>query len=127
MKTMHPFFNDKLYAGTDPVGQISEYVAAILNTNAHVYHVAPVFTVMEMECVKFFGKHFGFNVDKLDGLLNPGGSMSIIMSLLAARHERFPHVRLEGWKPEDRPIAFTGAQCHYSNKRGAMMSGMGMN
>jgi len=53
--------------------------------------------------------------------------MSNMMALLAARHEHFPHVRQEGWKPEDRPVAFTALQSHYSISRSAMVSGMGIN
>lgn len=127
LKTMHPFFMDKLYAGSDPVGQIAEYVVAILNTNVHVYHVSPVFSVMEVECIRLFGDQFGFDPNTIDGSLNPGGSMSNMMALLAARHEHFPHVRQEGWRAEDRPVAFTALQSHYSINRCAMVCGMGMN
>ena len=127
LKSMHPFFMDKLYAGSDPIGQIAEFIVSILNTNVHVYHVAPVFSVMEVECIKLFGAQFGFNTETLDGTLNPGGTMSNMMALLAARHKYFPHVRLEGWKAEDRPVAFTAEQSHYSINRGAMVCGMGMN
>ena len=49
---MNPYFLDKLYAGTDPIGQIAELITSILNTNLHVYQVSPVFSVMEIECVK---------------------------------------------------------------------------
>ena len=118
---------DKLYASSDPIGQIAELVVAVLNTNVHVYHVSPVFSVMEVESIKLFGKQFGIPEDKVDGTLNPGGTMSNMMALLAARHEHFPHVRMEGWKPEDRPVAFTARQSHYSINRGAMVCGMGMN
>ena len=52
--------------------------------------------------------------------------MSNMMALLAARHEHFPHVRRQGWKAEDKPVAFTAAQSHYSINRGAMVCGMGM-
>lgn len=97
LKTMHPFFMDKLYAGSDPIGQIAEFVVAVLNTNVHVYHVSPVFSVMEVECVKLFGAQFGFDPNTVDGTLNPGGTMSNMMALLAARHEHFPHVRKTGW------------------------------
>lgn len=98
---------DKLYAGSDPIGQIAEMVVAVLNTNVHVYHVSPVFSVMEVECVRLFGEQFGFDPATVDGTLNPGGTMSNIMALLAARHEHFPHVRKEGWKDADKPIGFT--------------------
>mmetsp|Transcript_18073 Transcript_18073/g.30841 ORF Transcript_18073/g.30841 Transcript_18073/m.30841 type:complete len:469 (+) Transcript_18073:27-1433(+) len=127
LKTMHPFFMDKLYAGSEPIGQVAELVTAILNTHVHVYHVAPVFSVMEVECVKIFGKEFGFKEEHIDGTLNPGGSMSNMMALLAARQEHFPHVRNEGWKAEDKPVAFTSVQSHYSVARGAMVAGMGIN
>jgi len=45
---------DKLYAGSDPIGQVAELVKVVLNPNAHVYHVSPVFNVMEVECIKIF-------------------------------------------------------------------------
>jgi glutamate/tyrosine decarboxylase-like PLP-dependent enzyme len=93
LKSMHPFFMDKLYAGSDPIGQVAEFVSAVLNTAVHVYHVAPVFSVMEVECIKIFGKKFGFKEDDIDGTFNPGGTMTNMMALFAARHERFPHVR----------------------------------
>jgi len=127
VKTMHPFFMDKLYSGTDPVGQWAEFVTTVINPAVHVYDVSPVFSVMEVECVKLYGKMFGFKEEDIDGTLNPGGTMGNMMALLAARQEHFPHVRLEGWKPEDKPIAFTPVQSHYSVNRGAMVSGMGMN
>jgi glutamate/tyrosine decarboxylase-like PLP-dependent enzyme len=85
LKTMHPFFMDKLYAGSDPIGQIAEYIVSILNTNVHVYHVAPVFSVMEVQCLKLFGEKFGFKEEDIDGTMNPGGTMSNMMALLAAR------------------------------------------
>jgi glutamate/tyrosine decarboxylase-like PLP-dependent enzyme len=95
MRTMHPYFNDKLYNGSNPIGHMAEYVTSVLNTASHVYHVSPVFSVMEEECVKFFGNAFGMK--NVDGVTCPGGSMAIMMSLLAARHEKFPHVRSKGW------------------------------
>lgn len=53
--------------------------------------------------------------------------MANIMALIVARHEHFPHVRMEGWKGGDRPVGFTATQSHYSISRGAMVAGMGMN
>jgi len=32
--------------------------------------------------------------------------MSNMMALLAARNEKFPHVRKSGWKAEDKPVCF---------------------
>merc|ERR1712226_1573786 len=103
LKTMHPFFLDKLYFGSDPIGQIAELITAVLNTNAHVYHVSSVFSTMEQEIIQRFGEIFGFPKENIEGLMNPGGSMSNTMALLLARDEHFPHVKTEGWKTEDKP------------------------
>ena len=126
VNTMHPYFYDKLYAGSDPICQVAEFIVTILNTAVHVYHVAPVFTIMEREIMKIFAGKFGFDPETADGVMNPGGTMSNIMALLVARHHHFPHVRMKGWRPEDQPVAFTAKQSHYSITRGGMVSGMGM-
>lgn len=126
VKTMHPFFLDKLYSGSDPIGQMAELVSTVINPAVHVYHVSPVFSVMEVEVIKHYAAAFGFDPEKCDGTLNPGGTMGNMMALLAARQEHFPHVRLDGWNGTEKPVAFTPAQSHYSIKRGAMVSGMGM-
>lgn len=126
LNTMHPYFFDKLYAGSEPVGQVAELVATVLNTCVHVYHVSPVFSVMEVEAVKIFGRRIGYEESTIDGVLSPGGTMSNMLAFLAARNEKFPHVRRQGWKVEDRPVAFTAAHSHYSINRAAMVSGMGM-
>lgn len=94
VKTLHPFFMDKLYSGTDPVGQLAELVATVINPAVHVYHVSPVFSVLEVEVIKTYGKVFGFDPETVDGTLNPGGTMGNMMALMCARQEHFPHVRL---------------------------------
>ena len=77
--------------------------------------------------MKIIASRFGFDPATADGVMNPGGTMSNIMSVLVARHHHFPHVRMEGWKPEDQPVAFTAKQSHYSVTRGGMVAGLGMN
>jgi glutamate/tyrosine decarboxylase-like PLP-dependent enzyme len=36
----------------------------------------------------------------------PGGTYANLIGFYAARHWKFPHVRQDGWNPEDRPVAF---------------------
>ncbi|CAG8662260.1 15944_t:CDS:2, partial [Acaulospora morrowiae] len=47
VNTWNPGFMDKLYAGTNPVGIISEMLITLLNANSHVYHVSPALTLIE--------------------------------------------------------------------------------
>lgn len=126
-KTMSPYYLDKLYTGSDPIGQISELMVAMLNTNVHVYHAAPVFSVMETLGIKELGKGFGFPQDKLEGILVAGGSSANLCANLLARHKYFPDVRDNGWAPEDKPVVFAPAQTHYSSTRAAAIAGIGLN
>jgi glutamate/tyrosine decarboxylase-like PLP-dependent enzyme len=50
-----------------------------------------------MECLKVLGAGFGIHEDKLDGIMNAGGTASNLSALLLGRHHHFPHVRDEGW------------------------------
>eukprot|EP01147_Barroeca_monosierra_P000560 gene560-3877_t len=126
VRTGHPRFLDKLFAGSDPIGQVTEFLTAVLNANVYTYAVAPVFTLMELEVIRKMAEIVGFNLDTVEGMLVPGGSFANMVGMIAARHNHFPHVRMEGWKSNDRPVAFCSAQAHYSVKRASMMLGFGM-
>ena len=64
---------------------------------------------MELETRNIIAKQFGFEIEKIDGCMNPGGSISNLMALLCAREQHFPHVRQEGWRPDDRAVGFAPA------------------
>jgi len=51
----------------------------------HTYAVSPVFSVMEMECVKELGKILGYDLSQVDGLVSPGGSFSNMTAMILAR------------------------------------------
>lgn len=109
MKTMNPFFQDKLYSGSESIGQISELVLGVLNTATSVYHVSPVFSTMELDLVRIFGKEVKYDMDEVDGVISPGGSISNFTAMLCARQKYFPHIKSKGFLPEDRPVCFTSA------------------
>ena len=50
LRTSHPMCMKQLVSGSEPVGQLSELVAALLNSPVHVYGVSPVFSVTEVDC-----------------------------------------------------------------------------
>ena len=58
VKNLSPYYLDKLGQSSDPIGQVAELVTGIVNNNAHVYHAAPVGSVMEREAIKIIGKGF---------------------------------------------------------------------
>ena len=67
VRTAHPRFFDKLYAGSDSIGQLGEFLTAVLNTNVHTYAVSPVFAVMETAVIKRVAGLLGFNPDTAEG------------------------------------------------------------
>ena len=67
VNTWNPGFMDKLYAGTNSVGIVTEMLISLLNANSHVYNVSPVLTLIE-NCVSE-------NLAKLLGM----GEVSILM------------------------------------------------
>ena len=124
--TSHPLFLDKLYTAPDPLGHVSELLTSLLNTNTHVYAASPVFSMMERQLVSLIAtQYLRFPADRHDGLVCPGGSYSNLMSMLVARHLHFPHVKEEGWKGTERPVAFTSASAHYSLRKAANALGIG--
>jgi glutamate/tyrosine decarboxylase-like PLP-dependent enzyme len=127
VRTSHPRFFDKLYAGSDLIGQVSELITSITNTNCHTYAVAPVYSTMERAVIKAMAKMVGFkDLEKVDGCLNPGGSQSNLTAFIVARHHAFPNLKMDGWNDHMNAICFTGSQSHYSINRAAMIAGFGM-
>jgi len=134
VRTGHPLFLDKLYTGTDPVGQFAELLTSILNTNVHAYHVSPVFSVVEIRTIHTVASLIGYSTGGLsrdrddyggDGVFCPGGSYCNMMAMLCARDRAFPHMQTDGVRPDDRPISFTSEHGHYSVRNASLMLGLG--
>ncbi|KAG2172318.1 hypothetical protein INT43_004860, partial [Umbelopsis isabellina] len=133
VNSWNPRFMDKLYAGTNPIGVISELLIATLNSNVHVYHVSPVFTLMEMHVTNQVGRLLGMG-EKAGGLLCPGGSASNQLAMVTARNTLFPSIKDTGYLPRPfNPSAeygklkiFTSQHSHYSIDKAAQVMGLGV-
>ncbi|OZJ03045.1 hypothetical protein BZG36_03710 [Bifiguratus adelaidae] len=132
VQSLNPRFMDKLYAGSNPIGIVSELLIALLNTNSHVYHVSPVFTLMEMEVTKAVGQLLGMGKTS-GGILCPGGSSSNQLAMITARNKMFPSIKTQGYLPRPyNPQAeygklkiFTSSHGHYSIDKTALALGLG--
>ncbi len=124
VRTGHPRFFNQLFNHLDPAGVLGEWMAAVANSSMYTFEAAPVFTLMEEKLAERLGELAGFPHG--EALFNPGGSISNLMALLAARQRRFPHTRVHGFAPEDRPVAFASAEAHYSIPRAASIAGFGL-
>ncbi|KAF2466754.1 PLP-dependent transferase [Lindgomyces ingoldianus] len=117
-------FLDKLYASTNAVGLISELLLAVLNTNAHVYQVSPVLTLIEKHTTRFLARLFGYTSEHAGGISQPGGSASNSTAIVIARNTLYPETKKDGMGGR-RFTLFTSAHGHYSMEKAAQMFGLG--
>ncbi|KAG9299605.1 hypothetical protein G9A89_020776 [Geosiphon pyriformis] len=125
VNTWNPRFLDKLYAGTNPVGIISEMLISLLNANSHVYNVSPVLTLMEYRVSEKLGKLLGMG-EKCGGITCPGGSFSNQLAMITARNHLFPEIKTKGYCAFGKRLTvFTSSAAHYSIQKTAMALGLG--
>jgi glutamate/tyrosine decarboxylase-like PLP-dependent enzyme len=132
VRSSSPLFLNQLYAGVDPVALAGEWVSATLNTNVHTFEVAPALTEIEKSCLAKVTRVWqktknNEETPSHDGLFVPGGSISILYSLLLARHQYDTSIRKTGLRAESNLVAFCSDMAHYSYKKSAIVSGLGEN
>lgn len=124
VRTGHPRFLNQLFGGCDQAAVLGEWVTALINTSMYTYEAAPVATLMELEIIRRLNAKVGFHDG--EGVFAPGGSISNLMAVLAARHVHFPHAKRKGLRPDDRPVMFMSEEAHYSLQRAASVAGFGI-
>ncbi|KAF2658055.1 glutamate decarboxylase 1 [Lophiostoma macrostomum CBS 122681] len=121
-------FMDKLYGSTDAVGLVSELLLAALNTNAHVYNVSPVLTLIERHVTSYlsnlFFSHSSSPLPHAGGISQPGGSASNATATTIARNTLHPTTKTEGLGNRKFTL-FTSAHGHYSLEKAAQIQGLG--
>jgi len=124
VRTGHPRFLNQLFGGHDTAAILGEWMTALVNTSMYTYESAPVATLMELALIEKMCRSVGF--EDGEGVFAPGGSISNLMAVLAARHHAFPHVRQEGLRAGERPVMFLSEEAHYSLSRAAVVAGIGL-
>jgi glutamate/tyrosine decarboxylase-like PLP-dependent enzyme len=85
--------------------------------------MAPVFNLTETEVLQKMRELIGWSCGA--GIFAPGGSVSNLYGLMAARHHRYPESRLRGVRDLPQMIIFTSNEAHYSVEKIAIMIGLG--
>lgn len=126
VKTGHPRFFNQLSCGLDVISLAGEWLTATANTNMFTYEIAPVFILMEHECLKKMREIIGWGDGAGDSILAPGGSVSNMYALMVARHKLFPQHKKYGMRAiKGQLIMYTSQHHHYSIKGGASAIGLG--
>ncbi|EEP82618.1 hypothetical protein UREG_07483 [Uncinocarpus reesii 1704] len=124
VNTWHQGFLDKLYASTNAPGLAAELIIATLNTNVHIYQVAPVLTIIEKTTAARLASLFGLTGQYAGGISAQGGTASNTTAIVIARNTLFPETKTEGVS-NNQFVLFTSAHGHYSIEKAAQMLGFG--
>ncbi|XP_068619692.1 cysteine sulfinic acid decarboxylase-like [Battus philenor] len=123
VKTNKATFRNQLYGATDPYGLSGSWVAEAFNTSQYTFEVAPAFTLIEAKILSHILQLFG--IPDGDGIFSPGGSISMLYALVAARYKAFPDVKCKGVRNLPELVVFTSEDSHYSIMKGAHWLGFG--
>lgn len=126
VNTFAPGFLDKLYAAPCPPGIAAELILSVLNTNVHVYNVAPALSWIEKNTTEALAKRFGFSDKDSGGISVQGGSSANLTSLVVARNTLHPHTKVHGNSyGASKLLIFTSVHGHYSIAQAAQICGLG--
>ncbi|OWR41263.1 putative sulfinoalanine decarboxylase [Danaus plexippus plexippus] len=123
VKTNKVTFRNQLYGPMDPYGLAGTWIAEAFNTSQYTFEVAPVFTLIELKMIEHILKLFG--IPGGDGIFSPGGSVSMLYALVAARFKKFPEVKSKGMQKLPEMTIFTSEDSHYSIIKAAHWLGFG--
>uniref|UniRef100_A0A670XQR9 Glutamate decarboxylase 1 n=1 Tax=Pseudonaja textilis TaxID=8673 RepID=A0A670XQR9_PSETE len=96
VRTGHPRFFNQLSTGLDIIGLAGEWLTSTANTNMFTYEIAPVFVLMEQITLRKMREIIGWTNKDGDGIFSPGGAISNMYSIMAARYKYFPEVKTKG-------------------------------
>ncbi|KAG2459237.1 DCE1 decarboxylase, partial [Polypterus senegalus] len=107
VRTGHPRFFNQLSSGLDIIGLAGEWLTSTANTNMFTYEIAPVFVLMEQLTLRKMREIIGWPRGDGDGIFSPGGAISNMYSVMAARYKYFPDVKTKGMAAVPKLILFT--------------------
>lgn len=123
VKTSHPGYVNRMWAGANPPSMIGEMVAAITNTSACTYETAPVSTLMEKYMLQTMLNLVGF--ENGSGQMTTGSSNANMIAMMAARNSVDCAIKEDGLFGRAELFGFVNANAHYSMDRAANLLGLG--
>ncbi len=124
VKTSHPGFVNRMWAGANPPSIIGEVVTAFTNTSACTYETAPVSTLIEKYMLRTMLDLVGFHNGT--GQMTTGSSNANMIAMMAARNKINPQIKQSGLFGQPQLFGFVNANAHYSMDRAANILGLGV-
>ena len=124
VKTSHPGYVNRMWAGANLPSVIGEMITAITNTSACTYETAPVSTLMEKYMLRTMLDLVGFKNGT--GQMTTGSSNANMIAMMAARNKVNPRIKEGGLFGQPELFGFVNADAHYSMDRAANILGLGV-
>ena len=121
-RTLHPQFNNQLYAGILPAAFMGEVVSALTNTSMATYEIAPVATLIEKALIERLCRYIGY--EEFEGIMCTGGSNANMLAIHCARAKDDPDVYQKG--NQKRYAIFVSKEAHYSFEKAINLMGLGL-
>ena len=103
---------------------MGDFVISAVSTKMLNYEDSPVYTLAELELFRASRKIVGYPEGKGDGLLCPGGSISVISTLNVAKIYKFPELRTTGMSELSKKLVFyISVNAHYCYTKGSVLQG----
>jgi len=123
VKTSHPSFMNRMWAGANLPSMLAEMVTALSNTSACTYESAPVSTLFERHMIQQMLELVGF-VDG-EGQMTTGSSNANMIAMMCARNMAVEQVKQQGLFGQQELFGFVNGEAHYSMDKAANILGLG--
>lgn len=117
-----PAYFNLLFGSRIPAAVASEALVAFLNNTMHTYKAAGVHVHIESLLIKRLNEWVGFEGG--EGVMVPGGSVSILVAMAIARNKACPQALRQGSDGRTY-VVYRSADAHYSVDRAAGILGLG--
>ncbi|SHO48591.1 pyridoxal phosphate-dependent decarboxylase family protein [Desulfopila aestuarii] len=123
VKTSHPSFVNRMWAGANPPSILGDIVVAATNTSACTYESAPVSTLFEKYMIEQMLELVGFKNG--EGQMTTGSSNANMIAMMCARNLACEQVKQRGLFAQRELFAFVNNDAHYSMDKAANILGLG--
>ncbi len=123
IRSNHPGFVNRMWAGANLPSMIGELVTAVSNTSACTYESAPVSTLMENYMLGQMLQLVGYKSG--EGQMTTGSSNANMIAMMVARNRCNDHIKTQGLARCPRLVAFVNGNAHYSMDKAANILGIG--
>lgn len=123
VKSAHPSFVNRMWAGANFPSMLGEMVVAMSNTSACTYESAPVSTLLEKYMIEQMLDLVGFTDG--EGQMTTGSSNANMIAMMCARNQANARIKQSGLFGQRELYAFVNEEAHYSMDKAANILGLG--